>query len=270
MWDWATKHPDIRIVYQNKTQHYTFSEFEAIEKQELKESAAASKISTIAPDSTTSGDAFQIAPALSTLGQDLRQRIFAENLAVPSSTILTYDASTHLRPERQRRILPPATRSILPLFDDPDSSVTAPRLYASQNRTWQALTGHGIDLKKVPNMEFVLLSIIASRGAEGIAQPELTQLSGQDKRSVPNRTNELARKGYITKEPVQANKIRTSLCVHSKFAPQRSFLTSAAVEDVYKKDSFVLSGFVHLLYSKLKDSGIVPTRDIRPKLVSML
>lgn len=170
-------------------------------------------------------------------------------------------------PRRHPRSLPVRTYNTVPAFDEPDAAITAPRLFASQNRTWQALTGHGIDIKKVPSMEFVLLSLIASRGAEGIAQPDLIRLSGQDKRSVPHRTDELSRKGYIVKSPIQGVKTRTSFSVHSRFVTQCSQLTSSAVENVYQKGAFLLAGFVNLLYDKLKDEGVVPTRNIRTKLV---
>jgi transcription factor C subunit 3 len=155
------------------------------------------------------------------------------------------------------------------VFDEPSSSISAPRLYASQSRVWQALTGHGIDLKKVPSMEFVLLSLIAARGAAGITQPELITISGQDKRSVPHRTDELARKNYITKISVQSNKMRTSLCIHTKFVSQNTFIESSAVEDVYQEDgTFVVRNFAQLLYNKVGEGGVVPTRSIREKLVS--
>lgn len=170
-------------------------------------------------------------------------------------------------PVRAPRILPDPLNDDDTVFDDPPANTIAPRLFASQNRIWQALTGHGIDLKKVPTMEFVLLSLIASHGAAGVTQPDLTALSGQDKRSVPHRTDELCRKGYIDKKPVQSGKLRTSLCVHKKFVSDDHFLTSGKVEDVFQYKKFVLSGFVHLLYNTLKDAGVVPTRDIRKRLV---
>lgn len=197
----------------------------------------------------------------------LQERLTKEGHNSANDLTLVSSTSTSISPRQVPRNVPKVTRVATPIFDEPETTITAPRLFASQNRIWQALTNHDIDLKKVPSMEFVLLSLIAARGANGITQPDLTQISGQDKRSVPHRTNELARKGYIVKNPVQAGKIRTSLCVHTKFISQSHFLSSGAVEDVFQEGTFVLSGFVHLLYSKLKDAGIVPTRDIRKKLV---
>jgi hypothetical protein len=169
---------------------------------------------------------------------------------------------------RGRRKIPKGIRLTGPLFDDPSSTTTAPRLYASQNRIWQAVAGHSIDLKKLPSMEFVLLSIIASHGASGIAQPELVKISGQDKRSVPHRTDELAKKGYIEKTSMSTQKIRTSLCVHKRFIKADHFLKGPGViEDVFRNENFMVSSFPNLLYSLLKSVNIIAMRDLRRKLV---
>ncbi|KAH7377781.1 hypothetical protein BKA66DRAFT_467206 [Pyrenochaeta sp. MPI-SDFR-AT-0127] len=266
VWYWVSNHPDIRIVYKNEICTYSLSEFEAAELQETGGSGAKSTSDHVQPEITLVEGAKQPSEALSAMREVLRERLTKEGYGLKNDITLDSPASTIALSRPLPRSVPEVIRVAAPIFDEPESTITAPRLFASQNRIWQALTNHGIDLKKVPSMEFVLLSLIAARGADGITQPELTQLSGQDKRSVPHRTNELARKGYIVKNPVQAGKIRTSLCVHTKFISQNHFLTSGAVEDVFQEGTFVLSGFVHLLYSKLKDAGIVPTRDIRKKL----
>ena len=91
------------------------------------------------------------------------------------------------------------------------------RLITTQDRIWLALTGHEPDLLKVHRSEIDLLSTIASRKHAGILQPDLIQLSGQDKRSVPKRTDALAAKGYIVKRTVLITKHRTSLCVLKRF-----------------------------------------------------
>jgi hypothetical protein len=169
---------------------------------------------------------------------------------------------------RGRRKIPKGLRLTGPLFDDPSSTTTAPRLYASQNRIWQAVAGHSIDLKKLPSMEFVLLSIIASHGASGIAQPDLVRISGQDKRSVPHRTDELYKKGYIEKTQMSTQKIRTSLCVHKRFIKADHFLKGPGViEDVFRNENFMVSSFPKLLYSVLKNVNIIAMRDLRRKLV---
>ena len=269
VWDWVSNHSDIRITYKDEVKRYSLSEFEAVERQETSTTSATSLNGGQLP-ATSANVTAQPSTSLLAMRGALRERLVKEGHGSKGLTNLPDQGRTTTSSRQLPRTIPKSTRDVAPIFDDPESTITAPRLYASQNRIWQALTGHGIDLKKVPSMEFVLLSLIAARGADGITQPELTHISGQDKRSVPHRTNELARKGYIVKNPVQAGKIRTSLCVHIKFISQDHFLSSGAVEDVYKEGTFVLSGFVHLLYSKLKDSGIVPTRDIRKKLVMPL
>ncbi|OQD90388.1 hypothetical protein PENANT_c001G01337 [Penicillium antarcticum] len=97
---------------------------------------------------------------------------------------------------------------------EPQSQV---RIFVSKERTWLAITGHEPDESKVMPLELVLLSVIASRKCEGIVQPDLCKLSGQDKRSVPTRTDKLHAKGYIDKRPVQIKGARTSLCTLKRF-----------------------------------------------------
>ncbi|EUC31021.1 hypothetical protein COCCADRAFT_102384 [Bipolaris zeicola 26-R-13] len=266
-WQWLTNHPDIRIVYKAEVQNYTLSEFEAAE---LHETGTIGDTHAAEPDqglNTSATKRVHPSNTLSGLGEALRQRIHGEEGGprIPSS--LPNQAIASLSAGRPSRGVVEAPQTTTAIFDEPNSSMTAPRLYTSQNRVWQALTGHGIDLKKVPSMEFVLLSLIAARGAAGITQPELIAISGQDKRSVPHRTDELARKNYISKYPVQSNKMRTSLCIHTKFVSQNAFIESSAVEDVYQDDgTFVVRSFAQLLYNKVGEGGIVPTRTIRQKL----
>jgi transcription factor C subunit 3 len=102
----------------------------------------------------------------------------------------------------QRRPPRGLKKSTQPIFDEIPASTSAPRMHVSQERTWRAVAGHLVDLKKLSAMQFILLSIIAAHGADGIQQPELVRVSGQDKRSVPHRTDELAKAGYIEKTPI--------------------------------------------------------------------
>jgi hypothetical protein len=85
------------------------------------------------------------------------------------------------------------------------------RLYTTEQRIWHALTDHDIDLKRIPKLEFQCLQVIAAAGSQGVLQPDVTRLTGQDKRSVPKRTDSLASKGYITKEMCLGGGIKTSL-----------------------------------------------------------
>ena len=98
------------------------------------------------------------------------------------------------------------------------------RLYTSEIRMWNALTGHGPDLRKVLPLEFDCLSIIARFGSQGILQHDLTRLTGQDKRSLPARTDRLHESGYIVKEQVSVREgnppklLHTSRCVLARLA----------------------------------------------------
>ena len=94
------------------------------------------------------------------------------------------------------------------------------RIHASEDQVWLALTGHGPDLQRVGQLDFSILSVIAASGAKGIAQHELVRISGQDKRSLPHRTDRLHEAGYIEKRNVTVllhgspftRKMHTSLC----------------------------------------------------------
>ena len=94
-----------------------------------------------------------------------------------------------------------------------------PRLYLTETRMWECLAGHAIDYQKLPRFEWLALVGIASVMESGILQGDLTRLIGQDKRSLPKRTDELARKGYIEKRPILARGCKTSKLWLKPFAP---------------------------------------------------
>ncbi|KAI9765722.1 MAG: hypothetical protein M1840_007155 [Geoglossum simile] len=91
------------------------------------------------------------------------------------------------------------------------------RVYGSQEHVWLALTGHGVDWAKCPRLEFICLSVIAKHRENGILQGDLVRETGQDKRSVPRRTDVLAEKGYIEKRPVIAKSSSTSRLTLKRF-----------------------------------------------------
>ena len=96
-------------------------------------------------------------------------------------------------------------------------------LLAPEEHIWRALTGHGPDPKKVPPLRLQLLSIIAAHGSDGVTQPTLVRLSGQDKRSVPKRTDTLHEQGYIDKRSVvdREKHLLTSQCILKKFVAKK-------------------------------------------------
>ncbi|KAL8732119.1 MAG: hypothetical protein Q9181_004064 [Wetmoreana brouardii] len=93
------------------------------------------------------------------------------------------------------------------------------RMYATTGRRWQAIAGHAPDPIKIPGLDFACLSIIAAHRERGILQPDLVRISGQDKRSVPERTRRLQEGGYISKIPVLVNKAHTSKLTLKRYVP---------------------------------------------------
>ncbi|KAK3997685.1 hypothetical protein QBC44DRAFT_354693 [Cladorrhinum sp. PSN332] len=94
-----------------------------------------------------------------------------------------------------------------------------PRIHPSEDLVWQTLTRHGVDYKRVPALEWACLQGIATAKGEGILQSDLRRLVDQDKRSLPKRTDSLARKGYIVKRTVVVQKMKTSKLWLIDFAP---------------------------------------------------
>ncbi|KAF5671511.1 hypothetical protein FHETE_4081 [Fusarium heterosporum] len=93
------------------------------------------------------------------------------------------------------------------------------RVYASEDTMWESLTGHAVDYKRVPKSEWMLLLGIASTTVQGILQGDLGRLMGQDKRSVPKRTDSLLKKGYIVKRTTLVRGTKTSKMWLKIFAP---------------------------------------------------
>lgn len=91
-------------------------------------------------------------------------------------------------------------------------------MFASEARLWQTIAGHEPDPTRIPGREFEILVVIAQHGPQGVLQSVVTRLTGQDKHSVPARTDRLAKKGYIQKTSVSANRMRTSLLTLAKWA----------------------------------------------------
>ena len=96
------------------------------------------------------------------------------------------------------------------------------RLYASTERMWLAIAGHPPDKNRVANLDFQLLSIIAASRTKGILQSDLVNISGQDLRSVPKRTDRLHEADYIEKRAVQPGKFHTSICFLKRFVRRDS------------------------------------------------
>ena len=155
-----------------------------------------------------------------------------------------------------------------------DGSKELPRVFVSEERMWLAICGHLPDPSKVVPLEFVLLSIIASTREKGILQIDLANASGQDKRSVPNRTDRLHARGYIEKRRIQVRGALTSLLILRMFAeaPEARALTGVAGETstrtgMPRETSFVDFGpLLHSLFDHLRKEKIITHKSLRIRL----
>ena len=141
-------------------------------------------------------------------------------------------------------------------------------LFASEEQIWRALTGHGIDHRKVSALEFTLLSTIACYREEGIIQPKLPELTGQDKRSIPNRTTKLAERGYLSKTPVCESGMNTTRLTLKAFVAEHRNESGPADRDSWHWTTF--GRFLAVIRDILKEiqdrrDEDIPYREIREK-----
>lgn len=134
----------------------------------------------------------------------------------------------HLTFDEMMSIPEDAGQAVAPLKDEkPEPAATKhnklpknrPRIFVGEETIWKTLTGHSIDYKRVPNLEWKCLVAIGSTKEDGIIQGDLNRVTGQDKRSVPKRTDFLAQKGYIAKRTHMIRGMKTSKLWLTKFAP---------------------------------------------------
>jgi transcription factor C subunit 3 len=142
---------------------------------------------------------------------------------------------------------------------DPKKGV---RLFVSEERTWHAVAGHGPDLKKIPKMDFILLSIIAAQKAKGILQGDLVRMSGQDKRSVPSRTDRLAERGYIEKRLVKLRGAKTSLLIHHGYKSVNATQTLEEVQEGFTD----FNDLLNRVFDTLKGERIITYIDLKKRL----
>ena len=151
----------------------------------------------------------------------------------------------------------------------------SPRIFVTQERMWLTICGHPKDLAKIFETEFALLAIIASYRSAGILQSDLIRESGQDKRSVPQRTDALQKKGYIEKRAVHAKGSRTSRLFLRRFVASTvpdMISRKAANEDNGSDDkpdtdeSIDLKVLIRQLFEVLRGRGIVTGMDLRAQL----
>lgn len=162
------------------------------------------------------------------------------------------------------------------------------RVYASDDAMWESITGHGIDYKRLPRLEWVLLQGIASTDSQGILQGDLGRLVGQDKRSVPKRTDALVSKGYITKRTTLVRGTKTSklwLKFLAPSIPQDSSCASEPATEIklsrhiladtldavpwhtkWTNDSVDYTALATTIMATCKEWGVMRLQDLKAKL----
>ncbi|KAL8910759.1 MAG: hypothetical protein Q9171_003971 [Xanthocarpia ochracea] len=181
-WRWLTRHPEIQVGEDGRSNRLSLSE---VEDQNALEGTAQR--------------------------ETMLDNVSAAPLLTQSSTPAKY------LPNRRTNKSADASPSVKNAVTPTPSAVEL-RMYASTERRWQALAGHAFDRERIPRLDFACLSIIAVHKERGILQPELVRISGQDKRSVPQRTQRLQDGGYISKTPVLVNKAHTSKLTLKRYA----------------------------------------------------
>ena len=153
------------------------------------------------------------------------QHVPAKETTAQASTSSQAQASINL--QHLPRLAPSHAATSEPIVS-PEHAQVQPkvRLYTSEERMWNAVAGHGPDLQRIPKMEFQCLSIITSRQSKGILQADVTRITGQDKRSIPKRTQNLHDHGYIEKKPILFNGMKTSWLYAKRFAPKPASLNT--------------------------------------------
>ncbi|ERF73043.1 hypothetical protein EPUS_08607 [Endocarpon pusillum Z07020] len=154
----------------------------------------------------------------------------------------------------------------------PTKGKDALRVYVTEERMWLAICGHPKDLTKVFETEFVLLSIIAAHRELGILQGDLVKESGQDKRSVPKRTDSLRNKGYIEKRAVHLKGLKTSRLVLRRFASNVAHNSvtpqpvSPGTHKSVRDECLETRALITNLFTILKEKNIVTRDDLKREL----
>ena len=187
---------------ENQGNELSLSEVEAWNASET--SRDESKVTSTAAGQASSGEYQDVHGAAPKASEDCDTR----SSIPPPTTSAPRDNGSFTSPQPQ----------LAPKPQDENSKKASLRVYTSQGRIWSAAAGHAPDYSRIPRLDFALLSIIAARRGKGILQTELIHVSGQDKRSVPRRTDRLQESGYIEKKAVHVKGLRTSICTLKRFA----------------------------------------------------
>lgn len=222
VWKWLTRHAEIHVGRENQGNGLSLSEVQAWNTSDTQGDDV--KVPLKTAEQISPGEAENVPSAAPQASEDHDARSPLQ--PQPTSASQGTGSGTSSQPQ------------LAPNPQDKSSKHASLRVYTSQSRMWSATAGHAPDFNRIPRLDFILLSIIAARRGKGILQPDLVRVSGQDKRSVPKRTERLHDSGYIEKKAVSAKGNRTSLCVLKRFttAGAVSIQEARADGDSYGQD----------------------------------
>ena len=200
VWNWLVKNPDIRLGSHSRHKQLTLSQVEASNAAVERLEQSCSIAQETNPSEAVGSSQVAIA----------RRNIQDSDIGQNQQTSKTASARKKGTATTERSDFNPGIR-----------------LYASQNRMWHALTGHGPDSSKVKSLDFICLSIIAAHGPNGIVQHDLVRISGQDKRSLPARTDRLHNDGYIEKRRVSVQLVNPSRVLHTSQCFLKRFINDS-------------------------------------------
>lgn len=142
-----------------------------------------------------------------------------------------------------------------------------PRIRLNEERIHLAICGHPPDPSKVVPLEFDLLSHIAAARSNGILQGELVRRTGQDKRSVPKRTDALQSKGYIVKEVVYQKGTRTSRLILNRFSNRTANDVALAQDQTSQTQrGSTVRDVIRRIFNVLSDQNLLPQTKLMEEL----
>lgn len=136
----------------------------------------------------------------------------------------------------------------------------------------------------MPNAVFKCLEVIGKHREQGLIQPDLTKITGQDKKSIAGRTTLLKEMGYIEKVAVLAKNMNTSKLTLTKFAHLRDKKlaqdrkddggikgnsASGKGSERWTGETIHLESLIKAIIVELKNAknGVVQRGDLKKKLV---
>jgi hypothetical protein len=234
VWEWLTSHPDVWVGKEKEGNNLSFNEILARSPPALPETSNViceqQLIVTVNQTSST--------PLPSSISAAEQTHGALDNQSQHA------DTSKHPKPDKNSGNGIGRSCELL--------------IYTTVGRMWQAVAGHAVDPKKIPDMEFKCLRIIAAAGPRGITQPDLVKTSQQDKRSVPKRTDNLHENKYISKTNVYVKRHKTSLLTH------RRYLKSADnhTKDVFSGGKLIFDNLLDCLGEWLKDGNVMTLEEL--------